>query len=69
MKRYTYYVATFNRWELIEADNAREALVQGEDHPELKTSEDKAIILTVRASTQDEREQVAWHKKQVERKP
>ena len=66
VKMYTYYVGTFNLWVLIEADNAREALEQGENHPELKTSEDKAVILTVRVATQKERSDVAWHKKQLE---
>ena len=61
MKQYTYYVATFNRWVLIQADDAREALELGEKHPELENK----VILTVRISTIAEREQVEWHEKKL----
>ena len=51
-KRYIYYVATFNHWVLIPADNAREALEQGEKTHTLNGKP----ILTVRIASKDDKE-------------
>lgn len=59
-KAYHYYVASLCRWEIVEADNAREALDLA-PQTELRNS----TILTVRIATKDEVEQDAWHKKMV----
>lgn len=49
-KRYTYYVATFNRWTLVNADNAKEAISLGEKTEIL----DGKVILIARIATKDE---------------
>jgi len=65
-KRYTYYVGTFSRWTLIPADNAREAIELGEQHPTLKIGEARTpVILTARVATPEEREDFAWHENKL----
>ena len=56
-KRYNYYVASFNHWTLVKADNAREAIELGEQTEILKGK----TILTVRIAKRDEIEQHESH--------
>lgn len=57
MKLYNYYVASFNVWTIVHADNAKEAMELGEQTAELKGK----TILTVRVATREEMEMHLTH--------